>query len=99
MRTTKTGACPIDMKDERTEDDIFTEELVEVLLESQNELQYIFGALDIFNIMVHTIRKCELNGKDKEYVPILFKDELKSFVIEKKINEIWRKKKCVANVI
>ena len=45
-----------------------------------------FTLYEATDILAYTIRKCELNGKGKDYVPILFRTELKDSLTRGAIN-------------
>ena len=70
------------------------EDLVDILFATQRRLGYTFDVIDVFNILTHTIRKCELNGKGEGYIPILFENELEDFVMREQINLLGRMNLC-----
>lgn len=70
------------------------EELVDILFDTQRRLHYTFDVMDVYDIMKHTIRKCELNGKDENYLPLLFENELRDHVMREQINEMGRRNLC-----
>ena len=53
---------------------------------------------DMVAIMQHTVRKADLNGKDEEYVPLLFRNELEDYVMRERINAIGRRNLCATSV-
>lgn len=71
------------------------EELVDILFDTQRRLHYTFDVMDVYDIMIYTIRKCELNGKDETYLPLLFENELRDHVMREQINLRGRMNQCV----
>lgn len=71
-----------------------SEELAGIVLEVQHRLGYRFDLMDVFNIIRHTIRKADLNGKDESYVPLLLENELEDFVMREHINYLGRVNEC-----
>ena len=67
-----------------------TDELMDIILEVQEKAGCWFSAEEVCEITQYTIRKAELNGKDESYVPILLENELKDFLMRKKINLFGR---------
>ena len=49
-----------------------------------------FDIEELYKIIKHTIRKCDLNGKDETYLPILFENELRDYQMRSQINAIGR---------
>ena len=76
-----------------------TEELVDILVDVQRRLRYTFDLVDVFDILRYTIRKCEVNGKGEDYVPILFENELRDFVMRKQINMRGRMNLCARSAV
>ena len=72
---------------------ISPEGLVEIVYDVQRQVGFRFDFVDLFELIRYTIRKAELNGKDEDYVPVLFRNELEDFVMRKQINE--RRFNCV----
>lgn len=66
--------------------DPMIEELVDILFDVQRRFHYTFDLQDAYDILTYTIRKCELNGKGKDYIPILYENELRDFLIGREIN-------------
>ena len=66
------------------------EELGDIIVDVQNETGFWFDVDDMVAIMQHTVRKADLNGKDEEYVPLLFRNELEDYVMRERINAIGR---------
>lgn len=50
------------------------------------KIGFIFEAEDVAYIGAFTARKCEINGKDREYFYILFENELRDFAARATIN-------------
>lgn len=75
------------------------EELVDILFDVQHRLRYTFDLTDVFNILRYTIRKCEVNGKGEDYVPILFENELRDFVMREEINRRGRMNLCARSAV
>ena len=55
-----------------------------------------FDVMEVFDILQHSIRKMELIGKEEDYLPILFRNELEDHVMRKRINK--GEMVCVASV-
>lgn len=55
---------------------------------------YIFGLEELNEVMSHTIRKCDLNGKGDEYIPILFENELSDYLMRLSINAKGEMNRC-----
>ena len=73
---------------------INTEELEDIAMAAQRRMGPDLSMVDVYNVLKYTIRKAEVNGKDAEYVPILFENELRDFVTRKAINRIGRLNLC-----
>ena len=54
-----------------------TPELAEIVAKVQEQTGYIFCPVETADILAYTHRKCEINGKGEDYVPILFENELR----------------------
>ncbi len=76
-----------------------TEQLTDILFDVQSRLGCTFDLTDVLCILRHTVRKCEVNGKGDGYVPILFENELRDFVMRKQINRSGRTNLCARNVV
>ena len=59
---------------------------MQVVNEVSERAQYIFGPEEVIQTVRHTIRKCELNGKDEEYFYILLENELRDYLMRAYIN-------------
>lgn len=55
---------------------------------------YIFGFEELTEVMALTIRKCDLNGKGDEYIPILFENELSDYLMRLSINAKGEMNRC-----
>lgn len=75
-----------------------TEELGNIIVDVQNETGFWFDVDDMVAIMQRTVRKADLNGKDEEYVPLLFRNELEDYVMRERINAIGRRNLCATSV-
>ena len=94
MDTIGTGACQIPMRADIGPEDALIQELTDILFDVQRRLCRTFDLMDVFNILRYTIRKCELNGKGEDYIPILFENELRDFVMREEINALGRMNLC-----
>ena len=74
------------------------EELGDIIVDVQNETGFWFDVDDMVAIIRHTIRKADLNGKDEEYVPLLFRNELEDYVMRERIYAIGRRHLCATSV-
>lgn len=63
----------------------------------ENKLGWEFDPNDVDSILSYTKRKAELNGKGPGYVPILFENELRDFVMRKVINYMGRENRCAVS--
>lgn len=63
------------------------DELVNIVYSVQRQAGYRFDLMEVFEVIRHTVRKAELNGKSENYIPILLENELRDFVMRKRINE------------
>lgn len=53
-----------------------------------------FDQKEVDSILAFTKRKADLNGKGPDYVPILFENELRDFVMREVINYMGRENRC-----
>lgn len=67
---------------------INAEELADIIYDVQRRVGYRFDLMEVFEIARHTVRKAELTGQDESYVPMLLENELRDFVMRKRINAI-----------
>ena len=72
---------------ERTEERSKLDVLTDIVFKVRQETGYRFDVMEVFDILRHSIRKAELNGKDEEYLPILFRNELEDHVMRQRINK------------
>lgn len=62
------------------------EELVDILYDVERRTGFHFDLQEVYDILRFTIRKCELNGKGEDYIPILFENELTDYLMRLEIN-------------
>lgn len=67
---------------------ISAEEMTDIVYDVQARVGYRFDLMEVFEIARHTVRKAELTGQDESYVPMLLENELRDFVMRKRINAI-----------
>lgn len=60
----------------------------------EKKLGWAFDPNEVDSILAYTKRKADLNGKGPDYVPILFENELRDFVMREVINYIGRENRC-----
>lgn len=63
-------------------------ELYEIVERAGKELNYQFDDGEIADVLRYSLRKCEVNGKDDDYVPIIFETELHDYVMRSTINAV-----------
>lgn len=61
--------------------------LVDIVYGVRQRTGYPFDVMEVFDILRHSMRKAEQNGKDEEYLPILFQNELEDHVMRQRINK------------
>lgn len=79
--------------------DIQPDKVMEVVMEVEEKVGYIFDPEEVAQTVDHTIRKCELNKKDTAYFYILLENELRDYLMRAYINllgEENRRRKMVA---
>lgn len=59
----------------------------EIVEKVEKKTNFTFAEEDVYKIIAHVFRKCQLNRKDDSYVPILFENELYDFIMRLRINE------------
>lgn len=74
-------------------------EIQRIVFRVEAKTGWTFSLQEMWEILMYTKRKAALNRKDEEYVPILFENELRDFVMRKVINDRGRKNECVRSVI
>jgi len=57
-----------------------------IVADVEKKTNYIFDEAEKIDVLIYTIRKCELNKKGEDYIPILYENELRDFVMRKVIN-------------
>lgn len=62
------------------------DELVEIVERVEKKTGWTFCPKELHDILQFTIRKCELNGKGDDYIPILFENELTDYLMRLVIN-------------
>ena len=60
--------------------------LAGIVSEVETKTGYKFSTQEIFGVLLHTVRKCKINKKDADYVPILFENELRDHVARSAVN-------------
>ena len=60
--------------------------LTDIVFTVRQETGYRFDVMEVFDILKHSIRKAEMNGKGEDYLPILFQNELEDHVMRQRIN-------------
>lgn len=66
------------------------EELVGIVYDVQIQIGFRFSLKDLHEVISHTFRKAEMNGKDEGYVPVLLRNELEDFAMRERINMVGR---------
>ena len=62
------------------------DELVDIVESVEKKTGWKFCPKEVHDILRHTIRKCELNGKGEDYIPVLFENELRDYLMRLVIN-------------
>ena len=75
------------------------EELLQIVLDVEERLNWSFEPTEIFSTYQYTLRKAYMNGKGKDYIPILFEHELINLVRGNVINFYGRKNQCVRSAV
>ena len=68
--------------------------LFDIVEDVQGRIGYIFSAQEVRKVLAYTKRKCEINGKGDSYVPILFENELRDYVMRAEINRLGEMNRC-----
>ena len=71
------------------------EELMCIVRDVQDRIEYIFATEEIWDILLYTKRKCEINGEGMAYIPILFENELRDYVVRKAITRAGGRNRCM----
>jgi hypothetical protein len=66
-----------------------------IVVNVEVETGLTFRLEDIHTALQYTERKAKLNGKGDDYIPVLFENELRDFVMREIINTRGRMNKCV----
>lgn len=56
-----------------------SEQLKNIVTKIQEETGYLFSEKEIADVVAYSERKCQLNKKGEEYVPIMFESELMNY--------------------
>ena len=75
------------------------DELLQIVLDVEERLSWRFEPQEICSTYQYTLRKAYVNGKGKDYIPILFKDELINLVRGTVINFYGRRNQCARSVV
>lgn len=62
----------------------------EIVRSVENKKMFVFDLDDILFAGMQAVRKIELTGKEKDYFPLLFRNELEDIVMRHEINAIGR---------
>lgn len=77
-----------------------TPELARIVVGVTEKTGYEFCSYEIADILAFTHRKCELNKKGEDYVPVLFENELRDYLMREAINfrseENYKKRMALA---
>lgn len=57
-----------------------------IVKEVEQKTGYLFDKSEVNSILDFTIRKCEINKKSLEYIPILFENELRDYISRLAVN-------------
>lgn len=83
----QTGADRKELQEVKTlAESIRIDRMGEAVREVESSIGYCFRPEDIKETIQHTLRKCELNGKDEEYFYYLLQNELKDLLTRTCIN-------------
>lgn len=64
----------------------YANEFDDIVKQVENKAGYIFDESEVREVFAYTLRKCEINGKGPDYVPILFENELRDYLMRAYIN-------------
>lgn len=64
----------------------YATEFDDIVKQVENKTGYIFEENEVREVFAYTLRKCEINGKGADYVPILFENELRDYLMRAYIN-------------
>lgn len=87
-----TGASLLHMRAEVVGVNEIASAMADILFQVQREAGHTFTVDEAWEVMTHTVRKARINGKGDDYIPILFENELRDFLMRKYINILgeWR---------
>lgn len=60
-----------------------------IISEVEKKTGYVFSRAETFQVLLFTVRKCQINGKGDDYIPILFENELMDYIARSEINSIF----------
>lgn len=58
----------------------------DIVSEVEEKTGYIFDEAEVRDVFAYTVRKCEINRKGPDYIPILFENELRDYLMRAYIN-------------
>lgn len=64
----------------------YANEFDDIVKQVEDKTGYIFDESEVREVFAYTLRKCEINGKSYDYVPILFENELRDYLMRAYIN-------------
>lgn len=64
----------------------YANEFDDIVKQVEDKTGYIFDESEVREVFAYTLRKCEINGKGADYVPILFENELRDYLMRAYIN-------------
>ena len=70
------------------------EKLYGIVQKVQSEYRCEFSFDEMTDILLYTRRKCEVNGKGEDYIPILFENELSDYLMRREINRMGAMNRC-----
>ena len=57
-----------------------------IVKQVEDKTGYMFDESEVRDILAYTVRKCEINAKGPDYIPILFENELCDYLMRSYIN-------------
>lgn len=64
----------------------YANEFDDIVKQVEDKTGYIFEESEAREVFAYTLRKCEINGKGPDYIPILFENELRDYLMRAYIN-------------
>lgn len=64
----------------------YADEFDDIVKQVEDKTGYIFDDSEVRDVFAYTLRKCEINKKGPDYVPILFENELRDYLMRAHIN-------------